>query len=241
MGLRASVSASRSLLFIAIEGCSGGGSNPTCIVWERNGGLNGGRVLSGGGLGASNPGILRDCVNGGVSIDGLDELLGGLLNGETSSSIFLCSWFSSGAFGTGREGIAGFSARLTAGGTSAGAEADGDGWAATLATSLSLLSSVERRGGGGDGGFDERTGDLRDSTLGLCDLLGGFGVTDGLALDEVAGAMVAWLSAGGSPANVLIDGFAGDCGGCIMNEGGRTGLGLRGDGAARGTSLFDTA
>lgn len=128
---------SRSLLLFAKEWWTGGGSNPTAWnVFDRASG-SGGEWDCMGGLG-------RVGSIGGESFSGLPLLLGGLLNGETLSLsrrvLISKAWLASGRYEA-REGISGFSALLTGGG-------------AGLASlkSLSRRSSVDRRGGGGEGG-----------------------------------------------------------------------------------------
>jgi len=97
--------------------------------------------------------------------------------------------------------------------------------------SRSLLSSPERRGGGGDGGCDAAIrGDLPVSKIGVCGrpgILNGFGVAGdaGFARESVL------RKAGRSPTATSGPLFGGDWGGSIMRDGGCTGLGLMGGGS----------
>lgn len=192
---------------------------------------------------------------GGWSSSTLSELLGGVLNGESLSAVLrlpggepaadtaagdvgarvgstkgFCGWLINCC-----EGILGLSERLMGGGAALCA-------AATAATetpetttgaisrtvsrwSLSLLSSADRRGGGGDGGWEgESRGDLRASSVvaavgvGVCGRLGILGSRgdeegDKGALTTESGLRkkLDWSTAEGArlPARPL----GGDCGG----------------------------
>ena len=97
--------------------------------------------------------------------------------------------------------------------------------------SRSLLSSAERRGGGGEGGWEALSrGDFRGSRTGVCGRLGILKVlaADGDALGPVSGL----TKLGRSPTAISVPLLGGDCGGWIMKDGGWTGLGLAGVGSA---------
>lgn len=154
-------------------------------------------------------------------------LLGGLLKGEILS-LARCGT-STGWLGCEKREkraapISGFSARLTGGGT---------GRPPSL-VSRSRLSSTDRRGGGGDGGFDGvRRGDLRGSGTGVRGRLGilnGFVVVAG---DEGLTRESVLTKAGRSPVGNPRPLFGGECGGSTVREGGCAGRGLTGGGPAR--------
>lgn len=165
---------------------------------------------------------------GGESFSGLPLLLGGLLNGETLSLsrrvLISKAWLASGRYEA-REGIKGFSALLTGGGV---------GFASLK--SLSRRSSVDRRGGGGEGGCEGGSrGDLRGSSTGVRGSnIGVCGRLDILKfLGPVAGdcgltneSVLRKPTRSAPTASPIL--LGGDCGGSMRSDGGGAGRGLRG-------------
>lgn len=156
-------------------------------------------------------------------------LLGGLLKGEILSLARFgtsTGWLGCANREKRAAPISGFSARLTGGGT---------GRPPSL-VSRSRLSSTDRLGGGGDGGFEGvRRGDLRGSSTGV---RGRLGILNGFVVVVVAGdegltRESVLTNAGRSPVGNPTPLLGGECGGSTVRDGGCAGRGLMGGGTAR--------
>ena len=163
---------------------------------------------------------------GGDSSSGVPLLLGGLLNGETLSLfrrvLISNAWLASARYED-RDGISGFSALLTGGGIG-------------FVSLTSRRISVDRRGGGGEGGWEGVSrGDLRDSrmgvrgsNIGVCGRLGILKFRGPVAGDcGLTSESVLRKPTRSAPGTSPIF-LGGDCGGSMRSEGGGTGRGLRG-------------
>lgn len=165
---------------------------------------------------------------GGASSSVVPLLLGGLLKGEILSLGRLGTW--AGELGCEKSEkraapISGFSARLTGGGM------------VGLPTSLfsrSLLSSPDRRGGGGDGGFEGvGRADTPDSWTGV---RGRPGILNCFVAVAAVGDLIkesVFTNAGRSPVGIPTPLLGGEWGGSIVSDGGWPGRGLMGGGSGR--------
>lgn len=162
------------------------------------------------------------------SSSGVPLLLpGGLLKGEILSllnRLFNSKVWLASAMYDEREGITGFSALLIGGGIGL-----------VSLTSRSRLNSVDRRGGGGDGGWDgPKRGDLRGSRIGVCGrlgirkFLGPAAGDDGLTRESVLRKPARSPTPGVSGPL-----FGGECGGSTRSDGGCVGRGLAAGGPGR--------
>lgn len=201
-----SISSSRSLLLLAIDGCSGGGSNPTCRVLAVATGSLGGRGLRGN-------------VGGDPSSTLAEPLVGGLLKGDTLSGRFLLASIALSAVQEFLDLMSAFPERLGGGGTGS--------------ASRCRRSSADRRGGGGEGGLKATTfGDFRGSRFGVRERLGILKFFPGTA-GEVAGFTTSseFRKLGWSFTAMFRDRpLGGDCGGSTVRAGAGTGRGVSGGG-----------
>jgi len=121
--------------------------------------------------------------------------------------------------------MTGFSARFIGGGVGL-----------VSLVSRSLLSSADRRGGGGDGGWEGTSlGDLRGSRIGVCGRLGILNCFECPPGEEGFMSESVCKKAGRSPTAISGPRFGGDgeWGGSTMSEGGCMGRGLKGGAVLR--------